>query len=179
MNIVVMGPNGSGKSTQAKMLADKLGVPHISSGDIFRSLENQQSSLAVRIKEKLQKGELVDDTDALALVEERLAKEDCIKGFVLDGAPRNLYQAQNTKAKIDLVYYLKVSDETCVKRLLLRARGDDTDEVIKTRLFNYHTLTEPVLDFFRTKNKLIEVDGEKKEEEIFLEIYNSFLEFSK
>ncbi|PIS23373.1 adenylate kinase [candidate division WWE3 bacterium CG08_land_8_20_14_0_20_40_13] len=172
MNIVIMGPQGSGKSTQAEILASNLAVPHISTGDIFRRIKEESagSELSRRVKDRLEKGLLVEDVDALGVVDERLSKDDCKGGFVLDGAPRDIFQAESMKAVIHKVFYVMVSDPVCVKRLVLRGREDDTEELINVRLAEYHKQTESVLGFYRSQNKLIEVNGEAKIGEIAEEI---------
>ena len=170
MNFVVLGPQGSGKSTQAKLLAEYLKLPHISTGDIFRRLENEDSDLGKRIKSKLSQGFLVADSDVNAVLTEEFAKSEYSNGVVLDGCPRNLTQAKEFPLKFDKVVYLEVSDEVGTERLLRRQREDDTPDVIKERLSTYHLETEPMLDFYRQRGLLVEVNGEQSIEAIFEEI---------
>ena len=169
MNIVVMGPQGSGKTTQAELLAEKLSVPLISTGAITREIIEEDTKLGKRFRKLSEAGILLDDADVLAILNQRLEKQDCVNGFVLDGAPRTLPQAQKIE-NIDKVFYIKISDEVGIERLTERGRVDDTPEAIKERLSLYHLETEPVLDFYREKGILQEVDGERTVEEIQKEI---------
>lgn len=170
MIIVVMGPQGSGKSTQAKLLAEYLGWPHVSTGDLFRGLKDQPSELAQRIAGQLDQGFLVSDADVMLVLQEELAQPQYRKGLIVDGFPRNRWQAEHAPFQVDRVFYLKVGDPENVKRLLARGRADDTEELIKQRLTDYHQLTEPVLDFYRAKGVLVEIDGERAIEPIFEDI---------
>lgn len=170
MNIVVMGPQGSGKSTQAELLAKKLRLPHVSTGDIFREIAKRDSELGHRISEKLSHGEMVDDADIMKVVGEHLAQSKFSNGFVLDGFPRNLYQAQNSNHPVNQVFHLKVSDKEGIKRLLKRGRADDSLKTISARLRLYHKLTEPVLTFYREKGILQEINGEQSIKKIHQEI---------
>lgn len=170
MNILVLGSQGSGKSTQADLLFAKINLPHLSTGDVFRKLAATSSELGLRIKRNMETGELVSDADTFAVLSEILKNPEYSSGIILDGFPRNLYQAQNSPIIFNKVFYLKVSDETAVKRLLNRKREDDTPEVIKERLTVYHSQTEPILDYYRGQGILVEVNGEPSESEIFAEI---------
>src|SRR3989344_3737522 len=171
MNILVDGPQCSGKSTQAAMLAFKLKVPHIQMGEILRniSLINDSKTVEV-IKEAMNEGELVPLEINATLVNKRLRLNDCKNGFVLDGFPRNDQQLERLESKLDKVFYLKISDEEGIKRLLLRKRADDNEETIKQRLSIYHSQTEPVLEIFRQDGILEEIDGERSIEEIHTDI---------
>jgi adenylate kinase len=170
MNLVVLGPQGSGKSTQAKLLAGYLKLPHVSTGDIFRRLENEDSELGRRIKNSLSKGLLVADSDVNVVLSKELSASKYSKGVVLDGCPRNLAQAKNFPLKFDKVIYLQVSDTVGTERLLKRQREDDTFNVIKERLAIYHQETEPMLDFYRQQGLLVEINGEQSVDAIFAEI---------
>lgn len=170
MNLVVMGPQGSGKSTQAKLLAQKLRRPHVSTGDIFRELAKKDSPLGRQAAEKTKIGELIDDNDTLKVIAEYLRDSQFNQGFVLDGFPRNLYQAQNFKHPLDQIFYLRVSDAEGIRRLTKRGRADDTSSAIRKRLDLYHQQTEPVLDCYRAKGLLGEIDGERSIGEIHEEI---------
>jgi adenylate kinase len=170
VNFVVLGPQGSGKSTQAKLLAGYFKLPHISTGDIFRRLENEDSDLGRRIKSKLSEGLLVADADVSLVLGTELSLSKYSHGVVLDGCPRNLAQAEKFPLKFDKVIYLKVSDAVGTDRLLKRQREDDTLEIIKERLLIYHQETEPVLDFYRQQGLFVEVNGEQSIDDIFEEI---------
>lgn len=170
MNIIVIGPQGSGKSTQAELLAEELGVPHIEVGELLHYASQEDSPRGQEIKKAMNAGVLVDDRLVVEAVEERLKVKQYQKGFVLDGSPRDLWQAEHFKIKFDRVFYLDVSDEVNIKRLIKRGRKDDTPELIKKRLEIYHRQTEPVLDHYRQMGILEEVDGERSIEEIHQDI---------
>lgn len=170
MKIIVMGPPGSGKSTQAELLAKKLKLPHLQTGELYRSLVKKNSLLGRKVRELLKKGRLVPDDDHHKILWQELQKKKYQKGFVLDGSPRTLNQAETQSFTVDKVFYLSVSDRENLKRLAKRAREDDTPKVIGERLKIYHQETEPILIYFRQKGILEEVDGEQSIEEIYREI---------
>jgi adenylate kinase len=162
-----MGPPGSGKSTQATLLSREKDLPHISTGKIFREIKGEHSELGRKVSEYLKAGEFVPDSIVQEILEKELAKEKYSEGFVLDGYPRNLWQTQNAPFEPDKVFYLEVSDGESVERLFKRGRADDTEEIIRKRLADYHERTEPVLDFYQQEGKLEKIDGERSVEEIF------------
>ncbi|MDD5415581.1 MAG: nucleoside monophosphate kinase [Candidatus Daviesbacteria bacterium] len=170
MKILLIGPQGSGKSTQADLLAKDLNLPKISTGDIFRELSLQDSEEGRKIKGILNSGELIDDLETAKIVEQRLNKDDCRKGFILDGYPRNRKQQQIFDPKVDKVFDLEVPDHEVVKRLLARGREDDTMETIKKRLSLYHEQTMPLLDYYKNQGILIEIDGMGDIEDIYRRI---------
>lgn len=157
MNIILMGSQGSGKSTQGDLLAGKLGIPHISTGEIFRTSSDP------KIKDLLAKGQLIDDETTYEVVRQSIAG---LEGFIFDGFPRNLDQAQKEVFPVDLVINIVLTNEEAVKRLMLRKREDDTLELITERLRIYHELTEPVLDFYRKQGVLKDIDGSGTIEEV-------------
>lgn len=159
-----MGPQGSGKSTQAEILAKKLSVPHIETGSLYRELANSNSETGRKIKEALAKGSLVDDETTFEVVDQHLSEMK--NGFVIDGFPRTLLQAKRDLFPIDVVFFLRLSNEEAIKRLLLRHRVDDTPELIAERLRLYHEQTEPILNYYQESGKLIEINGEESIEEI-------------
>lgn len=164
MKILLIGPQGSGKSTQGKKLSEGLGIPYISTGDIFRKIAQTDPA----VKQMIESGRLVDDETTIKLVRERLTESDCQNGFILDGYPRNVEQAQALNLNFDKVIYINVSERIVVERLLNRGRADDTEQGIKKRLNLYKAQTQLLLDLY--ENILVEIDGtgsiEKVQDEI-------------
>ena len=162
--VVLVGPPGAGKGTQAATLSDKLGVPHVSTGDLFRQHIDAESELGRRVKGILDSGGLVPDELTIELVRERLAEPDTEDGFLLDGFPRNVRQADllsrilaERDEKLDAVIELQVDEDVLVDRLMARGRADDTEDVIRHRQQVYRSETAPLLDYYR--DLLITVDG--------------------
>ncbi|MFN8223481.1 MAG: adenylate kinase [Gaiellales bacterium] len=181
MNLLVLGPQGSGKGTQAVLIAEAHGIPHVSTGDMFRAAIANETELGLRVKAIIESGELVPDELTTELVQERLSEPDAREGFVLDGYPRNLGQAQalatwlHANARtLDAVLYFDLDDETATQRALGRAaaagRTDDTPEVIARRLALYHQETEPVVDFYRAAGNLVPLHAERSIDEVAAEI---------
>ena len=164
MNIIIYGPQGSGKSTQAQLLAEKLKVPHIQTGEIYRQISQEDNVLGKKVKKLLDAGDLIDDETTYTIVDRYLI--DVKKGFIIDGFPRTLVQAQRGPFSVDKVFYLKLDDQECVTRLLGRGRYDDTAEIINQRLKLYHQQTQPILDYYRELGKLVEIDGSGTIEEV-------------
>jgi adenylate kinase len=154
VRLVLVGPPGAGKGTQATVLSEKLGVPHISTGDLFRAHISQQTELGREVQEYLDSGELVPDAVTNEMVRERLSQSDAREGFLLDGFPRNVAQA-NVLGEIlaadghqlDAVLEFQVDEDVVVERLLARGRADDKEEVIRHRQQVYRTETAPILDY--------------------------------
>ena len=163
MRIVLMGPPGAGKGTQAVEVAAQLGVPHISTGEIFRSHLSQGTPLGIAAGMYMERGNYVPDRITNAMVRNRLAQPDAAKGFLLDGYPRTLDQVADVGLKLDHVVELTVDTEEVVKRLLKRAqeqgRADDTEEVIRRRMEVYREQTEPLTRVYAEQGLLVEVDG--------------------
>ena len=166
MNLIFFGAPGVGKGTQAAMLAEKVGVPHISTGAIFRSAMEQGTELGVKVKEFYDKGELVPDELTTAIVVEALAAPEQADGFILDGYPRNISQAEALDTAfeemgigVDRVIYLTAPDEEITRRMLGRGRADDTEEVIANRLSVYRSETAPVLEHYANSGLVSEIDG--------------------
>lgn len=176
MNILILGSVGSGKTTQARLLADYLGIPLLNAGDLLFYASQDGSRQANQIREAMQKGELVDSSLMHKLLEEHLAQPEHLNGTLLDGHPRTLQEAQELEKiwTVDKVIYIRISDQEAVKRLNARGRGDDTQEIIKNRLEIYHRETEPVLEYYRQKGILAEIDGERGVEEIAADIQSRF-----
>jgi adenylate kinase len=170
MRLIILGPPGAGKGTQAARIADHHGIPAISTGDIFRANIKNETPLGLQVKEILASGGYVSDDVTNAIVEDRLAQDDCSGGFLLDGYPRTLAQVAALDAmlaahgaSLDHVLELTVDDDAVVARLLKRAesegRADDTEEVIRERMAIYHRETRPLSDTYRERGLLVDVDG--------------------
>ena len=181
MRILILGPQGSGKGTQAKRIAAAYGVPHIATGDMFRAAVADGSELGERVAPILESGGLVPDDLTIELIRARLADED---GFVLDGFPRTMAQAEELDTMLDeigkpldAVILLQGSDEVATERLATRAveegRADDSPEAIANRLRLYHELTELVVDRYRAAGIEVVVDGEKPMDEVFAEVQDA------
>lgn len=179
MNLVILGPQGCGKGTQAKLLAEKFGINHISSGALLRAEAESGSEKGKIIAELLAKGTLLPFDTVLDLVDQALASSPM--GFVLDGTPRDVRQAEHLdwflatlNKKIDKVIFLNIPPEESLRRLSKRAqiegRADDTPEAIKKRLDIYHTDTIPVIDYYRQKNLVLDIDGTPDIETIHADI---------
>jgi len=169
MRILILGPQGSGKGTQAKGIAALHDTPHVATGDILRAAVSQGTELGRRVQPILDRGDLVPDELMVDLIRERLADEE---GFVLDGFPRTVPQAEALDAMLDeigkpldAVILLQVSDVVATSRLLARAaaegRVDDSPVAIQNRLRLYHELTEPVVERYRVEGTLIAIDGDR------------------
>lgn len=173
MKIILIGIQGAGKSTQGNLLSEELNIPYLSTGHIFRELAKEKTSLGRYIKEVMNAGYLIPDKKTLEIVSEYLSRDEYRSGYIMDGFPRTIEQAKEFVNGIDKVIYLKVSDKEALWRLSYRngeTREDETLAAIRKRIELFHKLTEPVLDFYRKKVQLVEVDGEKSIEEIHKEI---------
>jgi len=155
VRLVLVGPPGAGKGTQAELLKTKLGVPHISTGDLFRAHISQQTDLGKEVQEYLDSGELVPDEVTNEMVRDRLSQPDAANGFLLDGFPRNVAQAAvlaeilaADDAALDAVVEFRVPEDVVVERLLARGRADDKEEVIRHRQQVYRSETAPLLDHY-------------------------------
>ncbi len=175
MKIIIIGIQGSGKSTQGSMLSEKLNIPYLSTGHMFRVLAKEKTKLGLYIKQVMNAGYLIPDKKTIEIVDGYLKRPEYVKkGYILDGFPRTIIQAKSFSQDVDYVIYLKVSDKEALFRIAHRkgeARQDETEEAIKKRIESFHKFTKPVLDFYRQKNLLIEVDGEKTIEEIHRDIF--------
>ena len=170
MRLLIMGPPGAGKGTQASRIAEHYRIPAISTGDIFRAMKHADTPLARQVREIMESGGYVSDEITNEIVKDRLARPDCQKGFLLDGYPRTLQQVQTlddylaeTNRPLDAVISLLADTDEVVARLLKRAaidgRSDDNEETIRVRLQVYTEQTEPLLDVYRTRGVLVEVNG--------------------
>ncbi|HWH55878.1 MAG TPA: adenylate kinase [Gaiellaceae bacterium] len=181
MNILLLGPQGSGKGTQAKRISAEYGVPHIATGDMLRSAIAEGTPLGQRVRPILDSGGLVPDELMIDLIRDRLQAPETEAGFVLDGFPRTLVQAEALDAmlrevgrELRIVFEMQISDAVCIERLLKRARDegrpDDTPETIAKRLELYHQETEPLVEYYRTQGILVGAHAERSPNEVFNEI---------
>jgi adenylate kinase len=170
MQLLIMGPPGAGKGTQATLIAEHYGIPAISTGDIFRAMKTADTPLARQVREIMESGGYVSDEITNAIVADRLAQQDSRPGFLLDGYPRTLQQVQTlddflaeSSRPLDAVISLLADTDEVVTRLLRRAeiegRSDDNEETIRVRLQVYSEQTEPLLDLYRSRGLLVEVNG--------------------
>jgi adenylate kinase len=171
VRLVLVGPPGAGKGTQAAVLSEQLGVPHISTGDLFRENIGNATPLGQKAKSYLDAGELVPDEVTNEMVRERLAQPDAREGFLLDGFPRTAPQADvlgdilaENGMELTAVLEFDVPEEELVRRLLGRGRADDTEDVIRRRLAVYRSETEPLLEYY--SDKVIPIDAVGPVEEI-------------
>jgi adenylate kinase len=181
VNVLLLGPQGSGKGTQAKRVAEAHGVPHIATGDMLREAVAAGTPLGVRVRPILESGRLVPDDLMIELIRERLEQPDTEAGFVLDGFPRTLAQADaldkmfgEIGRDLDVVFEFQLSDDVARERMVGRARqenrSDDTPEAIATRLRLYHDQTEPVVEHYRATGKLVGIHADRSVGEVFGEI---------
>ncbi len=184
MRLVLLGPPGSGKGTQAVRLKEHLQVPHISTGELLRAEVAAGSKLGMEAKEVMARGQLVSDEILLGMLENRFSQPDTRGGFILDGYPRNLAQADALNALLerigqpmDAAVQLDVATDLLVERIAGRAqeegRADDTPESVRTRLNVYSEQTAPVVDFFRQRGKLSVVDGVGSLDDVFARIISA------
>lgn len=170
MRLVLLGPPGAGKGTQAALLSEKLGIPHISTGDLFRANISQGTDLGKEAKSYIDAGNLVPADVTNRMVEARIAEPDATEGFLLDGYPRSVEQADALKAmlaetdtSLDGVLEFRVDEETVVARMLARGREDDTEDVIRNRMAVYHSETAPLLEYYGSEVTTIDAVGEVEE----------------
>lgn len=167
MRIVLVGPPGAGKGTQAVLLSEKLGIPHISTGDLFRANISENTELGKTAKRYIDAGELVPASVTNDMVKQRISEADAAAGFLLDGYPRSVEQgdalaAMLTEAgtQIDAVLEFVIDEDTVVQRMLARGRADDTEDVIRNRLKVYREETAPLLDYYGDKVVHVDAVGE-------------------
>lgn len=172
MRLILLGPPGAGKGTQAKILVDAYGIPQLSTGDILRSAIAAKTPLGLEAKAIVDRGDLVSDAIVNGIVSERLDADDCKPGFILDGFPRTIAQAEalgqmlvDKGAKLDAVVEIKADADELVRRVIQRAkelggaRADDNEEVLRKRLGVYQEQTAPLVAFYADKGLLKTVDG--------------------
>jgi adenylate kinase len=171
--IIFLGPPGAGKGTQAKQLAEKLDIPHISTGDMLRSAIAQGTELGQKAQQYVEGGDLVPDELLVGLIRERLQEEDAQKGWILDGFPRNTQQASFLDQLLDelqqpptQIINLEVPDEELIRRLLGRGRKDDTEDTIRRRLEVYREQTAPLLSYYQDHPAYTSVEGNRPAEAV-------------
>ncbi len=192
MNILVLGPQGSGKGTQARRIKAMYGLPHIASGDIIREMKELPTDLGRELKAVNDRGDLVADELMIRLIRDRLSRGDTLGGFILDGFPRTLPQAEaldellrELGRKIDAVLDFQVVDhEVLLQRMLRRAaeenRSDDTPEAIRRRLELYERETAPLIDYFRSHQaNVVGIHADRTIEEVFHEIADALDEVQR
>jgi adenylate kinase len=172
MRVILLGPPGAGKGTQAQFLIDAYGIVQLSTGDILRGAIAAKTKMGLEAQAVMAKGDLVSDDIVNAIISERLDDEDCKNGFILDGFPRTIAQAdalnvilEEKDMKLDGVVELRVDEDILVKRILKRAiesgkaRADDNEDVIRNRFAVYNELTKPLVKYYEAKGVLKSVDG--------------------
>lgn len=182
MKIIIIGIQGAGKSTQGNLLSEKLKIPYLSTGHIFRSLAKEHTKLGRYVKEVMNAGYLISDLKTLKIVVDYLNRPEYKKGYILDGFPRTTTQAKAFKNGIDYTIYLRVSDKEALWRLSYRNgedREDETLAAVRKRIELFHKFTEPVLDYYRRKGILVEINGEKTIEEIHREVMEHIKKHAK
>ncbi|AYF53738.1 adenylate kinase [Clostridium botulinum C] len=210
MRMILLGPPGAGKGTQAKLISEKYSIPHISTGDIFRKNISEKTPLGVKAKEYMDKGQLVPDELTIDLVNDRLTHEDCKTGFLLDGFPRTVKQAEalenflnKNNQSLDTALLINVPSSFILERMTGRRvcpscgasyhikfnppkiegicdvckaeviqRKDDTEETVKERIEVYDRQTQPLVDFYASKDQLFVVDGTQSIDQVFETISN-------
>ena len=186
MIIILLGPPGSGKGTQANFIQSKLSIPHLSTGDILRQSVQNETNLGIKVKDIMAEGKLVSDDLVLDVIKERISESDCNQGFILDGYPRNIAQAEslnivlkNINRNIDRILFLDVDFAVLQSRIESRSkenneqkRVDDTSEVLIKRLDEYRSQTAPLSEYYRNDKKFKKINGMKSISEVSLDIEN-------
>ena len=182
LNIVILGPPGAGKGTQGKLIAKDAGLPHINTGDIFRAECAAGTELGQKVNSIIDAGDLVPDELTTEIVRARLAQDDTARGFVLDGFPRTLAQAEALdrvlseidRGEVSVVLDFELPDAMAVERLLGRAsvegRSDDAPDKVQHRLDVYHRQTEPLIEYYRARDLLVPIHAEKSVHEVTAEV---------
>jgi adenylate kinase len=181
LDILLLGPQGAGKGTQANRISAEYGIPHIATGDMLRESIAEGTELGRRVAPILGTGELVSDDLMIELIRERLGRADAEEGFVLDGFPRTMPQAEaldemlrEIGRSLTVVFELQLPEEVCLERLTKRAalegRVDDTPEVIRKRLELYRQQTEPLVEYYRAQGNLVGIHADRPVDEVFAEI---------
>jgi adenylate kinase len=176
--VVLLGPPGAGKGTQAQLLARRLGVPAISTGEMLREAVAEGSRLGRRVEGVMAAGALVDDELMAEVVRERLAKPDAQAGYLLDGYPRTLSQAETLAGiladvgrELDAVVMVDVPEAELVRRALLRGRADDVEDVVRERQRVYREKTAPLIGYYRERGLLREIDGDRSVDDVAASLF--------
>jgi len=186
MIIILLGPPGSGKGTQANFIQSKLSIPHLSTGDILRQSVQNETNLGIKVKDIMAEGKLVSDDLVLDVIKERISESDCNQGFILDGYPRNIVQAESLNIvlkdinrNIDRILFLDVDFAVLQSRIESRSkenneqkRVDDTSEVLIKRLDEYRSQTAPLSEYYKKDKKFKKINGMKSISEVSLDIEN-------
>ena len=182
LNIVILGPPGAGKGTQGKLIAQDAGLPHINTGDIFRAECAAGTELGQKVNSIIDAGDLVPDELTTEIVRARLAQDDTARGFILDGFPRTLMQAEALdrvlseidRGELSVILDFELPDEMALERLLGRAsvegRSDDAPDKVQHRLDVYHRQTEPLIEYYRTRDLLVPIRADKSVEDVSAEV---------
>ena len=173
MRIIMLGGPCSGKSTYSKFLTKEFQIPHVQTGDMMRSLAQQDTEIGRKVKSALDKGDYVDTKIVLDTLEARLQRKDTMRGYVLDGFPRSMQQVKEMDKRnigYDHVVYLDVAEEEVIRRLMSRGRADDKPEIIKNRIAVYKKETQPVVDYYKDKLITIKAEGGEQPEDIAADI---------
>jgi adenylate kinase len=184
LNVLLLGPQGSGKGTQAKLISADYGIPHIATGEMLRQAMDAGTEFGRKVKPIYDAGLLVPDDLMIELIRERLGAEDTIEGFILDGFPRTIAQADALDAMLreigrdlDIVFEFQLPDEIAIDRLTKRAveegRSDDTPAAIRTRLELYHRETEPLVEHYRAQGNLVGIHAAGSINEVYSEIQDA------
>lgn len=189
MRLILLGPPGAGKGTQAKFLVESCGIPQLSTGDILRSAIAAKTPMGLAAKEIMDRGDLVPDDVVNGIISERLDADDCKNGFVLDGFPRTIPQAEaldemleEKGMSLDAVVEITADSDVLVQRIINRAkenaassgaRSDDNVEVVRNRLTVYRELTEPLVGYYRAQGLVKSVDGMQSVEQVTASIRNA------
>ncbi len=203
MKLVLIGPQGSGKGTQAKVISEEFNIPHISTGDLFRENIANNTDLGKKVKDLINRGELVPDSIVVDMLKSRLLEKDAKKGFVLDGYPRNVDQIKMLEkiTKIDVALLIDVNDKISIRRISSRRqckkcgkiyslelhknikkceclgelyqREDDKEEAVKKRLQQYHEKTKPVIDYYKKQKILLDINGDQTVDNVSKDIIKS------
>jgi len=181
LDVVILGPPGAGKGTQARRIAEDAEIPHIATGDMVRAMKEQDTELGREVCAVYDRGDLVSDELMIELIRDRLSDPDTQKGFILDGFPRTLRQAEaldglleELDRAVSVVLQFQLPDEVAVARLHGRAvaegRSDDTFEVIQHRLEVFHAQTEAVVEHYRARGTLVGIHADRGVDEVFAEV---------